>query len=128
MIVVPLTDFQFSFEPFFNKLFKLSLLKYMIVSMIHSRSFILISYRSLNKAATLAVRSLLRLLLKWRFLGFLLLIRLLILVLEVPSDKDVLGLENFVFLFVGPHIDKDPTAYFQNTVEFANCSQSQGSG
>jgi hypothetical protein len=78
MIVVPLTDFQFSLEALSNKFFELSLLKYMIVSMIYSRFLILITDCSLYKA-TLTPTLLRLFLLQLLFLHFLLCLLILIL-------------------------------------------------
>jgi hypothetical protein len=122
MIVVPLTDFQFSLKALSNKFFKLSLLKYMIVSMIYSRLLILITYCSLYKATL--TPTLLRLFLQLLlFLHFLLC--LLILILKMPCDKHILRLEHLILLLVGPDVDEDAAAHSQNTVELADGRESE---
>lgn len=117
MIVVSFTDFQFSFEALYNELLQFSLFEYMIVSMIYSRLLVLVSDCSLNEA-TLAARFLGLFFLLYLRGVFSFLLRLLILILEVPGDKDILGLENLVLLLIGPDINEDTTSYFQYTMEF----------
>ena len=49
-------------------------------------------------------------------------------VLEVPGDEDVLGLEDFVLLLIGPDVDQQATTYSQDSPHLFNSFNAQSRG
>ena len=135
MIIVTISDLKFALKVVCKERLEFSLLEDVIVSVVDSRLFVFGFDGCLNEgrgaAAFILTYFLLfffnggsRFLQHWLLRG-LLLLRFLILILEVPCYKDILGLENLLLLFVSPHVNKYSSSNLQDSMHLSECCHSE---